>query len=172
MVETVRPGSPTPAVANEGVHVKDSGGRGRRPKPDAIDVLVGRRLRLRREMLRLSQQQVADALGISFQQIQKYERGVNRVGASRLHQLSHALDAPVSFFFDDTDLSIDPAGPGCGAAAKPLVEPRAGDDDPLSRAETTELVRAYYAIADPAVRRILFEFARGLALHLGARKPD
>src|ERR1051325_8463360 len=77
-----------------------------RPKietPNPIDVLVGTRLRLRRNMLGLSQQRLGEAVGLTFQQVQKYERGANRIGASRLHELSQVLNIPVSFFFDDTD---------------------------------------------------------------------
>src|SRR4051812_7054851 len=78
-------------------------GRARIETPNPIDVLVGTRLRLRRNMLGLSQQRLGEAVGLTFQQVQKYERGANRIGASRLHELSQVLNIPVSFFFDDTD---------------------------------------------------------------------
>src|SRR5215212_2553305 len=83
-----------------------------RPKvetPNPTDVLVGARLRLRRNMLGLSQEKLGKLIGLTFQQVQKYERGANRIGASRLHQLSRVLDVPVSFFFDDTDPVHAPA---------------------------------------------------------------
>src|SRR5215207_2583556 len=76
-------------------------GRAKSDKPNPIDVQVGSRVRLRRNMLGLSQEKLGEAIGLTFQQVQKYERGANRIGASRLHQLSQVLDVPVSFFFDD-----------------------------------------------------------------------
>src|SRR6266481_2040021 len=78
-------------------------GRQRGDKPNPIDVHVGSRVRLRRNMLGLSQEKLGEAIGLTFQQVQKYERGANRIGASRLHDLSRVLDVPVSFFFDDMD---------------------------------------------------------------------
>jgi len=69
--------------------------------PNPIDVHVGSRVRLRRTLLGMSQEKLGEALGLTFQQVQKYERGVNRIGASRLYHLSQILDVPVSFFFDD-----------------------------------------------------------------------
>src|ERR671916_2789461 len=112
-----------------------------RPKvetPNPVDVRVGARLRLRRNMLGLSQEKLGEAIGLTFQQVQKYERGANRIGASRLYELSRVLDVPVSFFFDDTDPVRAPA---MGAFA----EPAAADfeADPLHKEETIELVRAY-----------------------------
>src|SRR3954468_4514475 len=117
-------------------------GRARIETPNPIDVLVGTRLRLRRNMLGLSQEKLGEAIGLTFQQVQKYERGANRIGASRLHQLSQVLDVPVSFFFDDVDPVRAPAIP------TGFEEPPAEgfDSDPLRRPETTELVEAYFAI--------------------------
>ncbi len=110
-------------------------------------------------MLGLSQEKLGEAIGLTFQQVQKYERGANRIGASRLHELSRVLDVPVSFFFDDVDPVRAPAIPG--GFAEPPAE--AYDADPLRRRETIELVEAYYTIDDAAVRRRLFELARTLA---------
>ena len=84
---------------------KPLGGRRRRrksDKPNPIDIHVGTRVRLRRTLLGMSQEKLGDALGLTFQQVQKYERGANRIGASRLYDLSRVLDVPVSFFFDGT----------------------------------------------------------------------
>ena len=128
-------------------------------KPNPIDVQVGSRVRLRRNMLGLSQEKLGVAIGLTFQQVQKYERGANRIGASRLHELSRVLDVPVSFFFDDMDPVRAPAIPG--GFSEPPVE--AFDSDPLRKRETIELVDAYYAIEDAAVRRRLLELARALA---------
>ena len=86
-----------------------------RGKPDPVDIHVGSRVRLRRTLLGLSQEKLGEALGLTFQQVQKYERGANRIGASRLHQISMILDVPVSFFFEEmpTDVAnLAPAGRG------------------------------------------------------------
>src|SRR5690242_11339123 len=124
-----------------------------------MEVRVGARLRLRRNMLGLSQEKLGEAIGLTFQQVQKYERGANRIGASRLHELSRVLDVPVSFFFDDTDPVRAPAIPG--GFAEPPVE--AFESAPLRRRESIELVEAYFAIDDAAVRRRMFELAKALA---------
>src|SRR6201987_1636903 len=121
-------------------------GRRKSDKPNPIDVHVGSRVRLRRNMLGLSQEKLGEAIGLTFQQVQKYERGANRIGASRLLELSRVLDVPVSFFYDETDPVRAPAIP------TGFSEPSAGavDSDPLRRRETVELVSAYYRIDDPA----------------------
>jgi transcriptional regulator with XRE-family HTH domain len=107
-------------------------GRQKGDKPNPIDVHVGSRVRLRRNMLGLSQEKLGEAIGLTFQQIQKYERGANRMGASRLHDLSHVLDVPVSFFFDDMDPVRAPAI--LAGFAEPAAE--AFDADPLRRRES------------------------------------
>jgi transcriptional regulator with XRE-family HTH domain len=132
--------------------------------PNPIDVRVGARLRLRRNMLGLSQEKLGEAIGLTFQQVQKYERGANRIGASRLHELSRVLDVPISFFFDDTDPVRAPA---MGGFAEPPAE--TFDSDPLRKQETIELVRAYFSIEDPTVRRRLLDLAKALAT--GAEPP-
>jgi transcriptional regulator with XRE-family HTH domain len=134
-------------------------GRPKAETPDPVDVQVGLRVRLRRNMLGLSQEKLGEAIGLTFQQVQKYERGANRIGASRLHELSRVLDVPVSFFFDDTDPVRAPAIPG--GFAEPPAE--AYEADPLRSRETVELVEAYFAIEDATVRRRLFDLAKGLA---------
>lgn len=126
--------------------------------PRPVDVHVGSRVRLRRTLLGMSQEKLGDAVGLTFQQIQKYERGANRIGASRLHELSKVLNAPVSFFFDDMPDDVKAAehcAPGlCGQQQM---------TDPLSRRETIDLVRSYYKIIDPKVRKRLFELTKSLA---------
>ena len=134
-------------------------GRNRPAGPDPVDVLVGARVRLRRNMLGLSQEKLGEALGLTFQQVQKYERGANRISASRLFQLSRILDVPVRFFYDEIDPVRAPAIPG--GFAEPPQEPLQAD--PLRSPETVELVEAYFAIADPALRQRLFQLARALA---------
>jgi transcriptional regulator with XRE-family HTH domain len=135
-------------------------------KPNPIDVHVGKRLRLRRTLLGMSQERLGELLGLTFQQVQKYERGVNRIGSSRLFELGQILDVPVSFFFDDMP-ALERAGPVLDRLAG-LAEEGAGFEHeapelPLDKRETLELVRAYYRIADPAVRKRLFELAKALA---------
>jgi transcriptional regulator with XRE-family HTH domain len=126
--------------------------------PNPIDIRVGARLRLRRNMLGMSQEKLGEAIGLTFQQVQKYERGANRIGASRLHELSRVLDVPISFFFDDTDPVRAPA---TGGFSEPPAE--AFESDPLRKRETLELIRAYFAIEDATVRRRLLDLAKALA---------
>lgn len=151
--------------------------RGRRKSPDVaipkferlppgvsnpIDVQVGRRLRRRRTLLGLSQEKLGEAVGLTFQQIQKYERGANRMGASRLYEFSRILDVPVSFFFEELDDAIAERN----MAEAPVFSSggqEAFDIDPLSKRETLELVRNYYNITDPDIRRKIFELAKSLA---------
>jgi transcriptional regulator with XRE-family HTH domain len=106
----------------------------------------------------LSQTQLGEALGLTFQQVQKYERGTNRIGASRLLEMARILDVPIGFFYDDTDPVRAPAMARFGDR---VSEPDAGD--PLQSPETLHLLTAYFAIDDPKIRRSLFELARSLA---------
>ncbi|MGE5268422.1 MAG: helix-turn-helix domain-containing protein [Thiohalocapsa sp.] len=147
------------AVQRAGQRPGRRSGRQKSGNPNPVDVQVGSRVRLRRNMLGLSQEKLGEALGLTFQQVQKYERGANRIGASRLHELSRVLDVPVSFFFDDTDPVRAPAIPA--GFAEPPTE--GFDSDPLRRRETVELVEAYYAIEDVSVRRRLLDLAKALA---------
>jgi transcriptional regulator with XRE-family HTH domain len=117
----------------------------------AVDVHVGKRIRHRRWMNGTTQQQLADAVGIKFQQIQKYETGMNRVSASRLWDIAHALDVPVTFFFE----GIDQTQPAADSnSAMPT--------DILADKEALELLRSYYAIPENQRRR-LFDLARVLS---------
>ena len=129
--------------------------------PNPVDIHVGGRVRLRRTLLGLSQEKLGEAVGLTFQQIQKYERGANRIGASRLFEFSRILDVPVSFFFDDMPEVMSSEGRqaawGMGDQPQTSLEP-----DPLTRRETLELVRAYYRIDDPQIRKRLFELAKSL----------
>lgn len=118
-----------------------------------VDAHVGQRIRHRRWMLGITQQQLGDAVGIKFQQIQKYETGMNRVSASRLWDIATALDVPISFFFEGLDGEYANP-PGDNAAAMPT--------DVLGDKESMELIRSYYAIPE-AQRRRLFELARVLS---------
>ncbi len=111
-----------------------------------VDVHVGKRIRHRRWLLGMTQQQLADAVGIKFQQIQKYETGMNRVSASRLWDIASTLDVPVGFFFEGLDGQTGAEAPG---------------GDVLAEKEAMELLRAYYAIPETQRRR-LFDLARVL----------
>lgn len=135
-------------------------------RPSPIDVHVGGRIRLRRTLMGMSQERLGEALGLTFQQVQKYERGVNRVGASRLFDLSRVLDVSISFFFDDMPAPLaDLHGTyqttrATGGFAE--AQEGFGNDDSLNRRETLELVRAYYRITDPAVRKRVFELIKSM----------
>ena len=130
--------------------------------PNPVDIHVGGRVRQRRTLLGLSQEKLGDAVGLTFQQIQKYERGANRIGASRLFQLSRILDVPISFFFEDIPANLrtaeDQVTIGLREREQKTLEP-----DPLARRETLELVRAYYRISNFKVRKRLFELMKSLA---------
>ena len=147
---------------------KSAGRTASQGNPNPIDVHVGSRVRLRRTLLGMSQEKLGDAIGLTFQQVQKYERGANRVGSSRLFDLARVLDVPVSYFFDEMSASTSARSPGRlrgMAEQKPLpFEP-----DPMAKRETLELVRAYYRITDPRVRKRVFELTKSLA---NAAKSD
>ena len=130
--------------------------------PHPVDVHVGGRVRLRRTLLGMSQTDLGKALGVTFQQIQKNERGFNRIGASRLYQLSHILDVPLSYFFDDMPPleEADKAGLRGG-----VQEPSA--PDLMNERETLELVRAYYRIRDSKTRDALRRMAGAMAKDAG-----
>jgi len=137
---------------------------GRPGIPNPIDIHVGSRIRQRRIMKGMSQTNLGDALGLTFQQVQKYERGTNRVGASRLWDLSHVLDVPIMYFYEDMDASVIGNSPrlraGIGNVETPDVD---FEPDPMSRRETLELARAYYRIADPVTRKKMFELVKAVA---------
>lgn len=140
--------------------------------PHPVDVHVGRRVRERRMLMGLSQEQLARLLGVTFQQIQKYERGTNRVGASRLVELARILEVPVTWFFEGLEQTAgtapQPAGLAEPGAAFTYDVPGARAAQPprrrlSDRREILELVRAYDRIGDPQVRRRVYELVRALA---------
>ena len=127
--------------------------------PDTVDVHVGNRLRVRRSLLGLSQEKLAEAIGLTFQQIQKYERGVNRISAGRLFQFSKILDVPVEYFYDQIAVGgQDNSSPTYGFSDN--AQERFGQDDVMQKKETLELVRVYYSIEDPAKRKEILRFIR------------
>ncbi|QUD86394.1 helix-turn-helix domain-containing protein [Phenylobacterium montanum] len=120
-----------------------------------IDLHLGKRLRRRRRLLGLTQQQLADAVGVRFQQIQKYECGANRISAARLWSLAEALEVPVGYFYD-----------GLAASAPVEIPPERGEGgEVLARKETQDLIRAYYQLGERPRRRLL-DLAK--SLHNGA----
>ena len=136
--------------------------------PSPVDVHVGARLRRRRTLLGMNQTKLGDAIGVTFQQVQKYESGANRISASRLFDLSRMFEVPVEYFFDDMPTAVAASTPTQGggkAKGPPSYEP-----NPMARRETLQLVRAYYKIRDPQVRRRLYELTR--AIGAGASRSD
>lgn len=131
-----------------------------------IDVHVGRRVRLRRTLLGMSQEQLGDALNITFQQVQKYERGSNRISASRLWDIGQILDVPVSFFFDDMSDDTAAHSPRRMKSGGVKDEYEENPTDPMARRETLELVRAYYSIKNPNLRKRITEMVKSVATAL------
>jgi len=127
-------------------------------KPNPIDIHVGSRVRLRRNMLGMSQEKLGESLGITFQQIQKYEKGTNRVGASRLQAIASVLSVPVSFFFEDA-----PDIPGSPTAGFREDNSTSYVVDFLNSTEGLQLNRAFVKIADPKVRRRVVDLVKALA---------
>ncbi|WP_277278285.1 helix-turn-helix domain-containing protein, partial [Thalassospira lucentensis] len=123
---------------DENTIVKNTRGRGRgrtaNGKPNPVDIHVGARVRLRRTLLGMSQEKLGEAIGLTFQQVQKYERGANRVGASRLYDLSRVLEVPVSFFFDDMPDEI--SSKSVHERREMSESPDPFDNDPMNRRET------------------------------------
>ncbi|MHA1598847.1 MAG: helix-turn-helix domain-containing protein [Alphaproteobacteria bacterium] len=117
---------------------------------------------MRRTLLGISQDKLGQAVDLTFQQIQKYERGANRIGASRLFEFSRILDVPVEFFFDDMPKTPAPKKGGRQKAGLSDAEQAKLDDDPMTKRETLELVRAYYKIPDARVRKRLYELIRSI----------
>ncbi|BDA87078.1 transcriptional regulator [Aureimonas sp. SA4125] len=126
-------------------------------KPNPVDTHVGSRVRLRRTMLGMSQEKLGEALGITFQQIQKYEKGSNRIGASRLQRITEVLNVPVSFFFEDVPGALTDGAGGLGEPSGPDYVV-----DFLSTAEGLQLNRAFVKISDPKVRRRIIDLVRSL----------
>jgi transcriptional regulator with XRE-family HTH domain len=128
--------------------------------PHPVDIHVGRRLRMKRTILGMSQEAVGKQIGVTFQQIQKYERGINRMGASRLFDFSKALGVQVAYFFEGYgDYAAE------DAQALALGEPGAPvfEHDVVNNRETLEVMRAYYRIKNPAVRKRIVELIKAMA---------
>jgi transcriptional regulator with XRE-family HTH domain len=133
-----------------------------RTAPDPIDKYVGSRVRARRVGMRISQTKLGDAIGVTFQQVQKYENGTNRIGASNLYKISRQLGVDVSYFFQDMpediyeSSSADPYG-----LSEPSAEPF--EADPLSARDSIALVHDFQRIPDELLRQRMCNFMRSLA---------
>lgn len=133
-----------------------------RKSPNPVDVHVGSRVRLRRMLIGLSQEKLGLSMGLTFQQIQKYEKGVNRIGASRLYKLSQVLDVPVQFFFEGMSSGNDQASPGL---AEPDTESFLYEF--LNTRDGLELNRAFIKVTDPEQRRSIVELVRAMGRKAG-----
>ena len=131
-------------------------------RANSIDEHVGLQLRQRRALLGLSQERLAEQVGITFQQIQKYENGANRVSASRLYEFSKVLEIPVTFFFENYG-SNENKLLGFAEGEQAGFE---GPDDVMKRKETIELIRVYYSIGNPKLRKDLFKLVKSMAENL------
>lgn len=139
-----------------------------RAEPNPVDIEIGRRLRESRSRLGISQERLAAQLGVSYQQVQKYERGANRIGSGRLHDIARFLQVPVTFFFEG--VNDDQAGPqGLADAPVPFAfdgadqRPAGATAAETANREVLDLVRVFTRIADPMVRRRIYELAKTLA---------
>ena len=117
-----------------------------RGRANAIDAYVGSRMRIRRTLLGLSQEKLGELIDLTFQQVQKYEKGANRISAGRLFQIGRVLDVPVAYFFDEMPEAL-------GAVPAHTDAANQAESDPLTTRETLKLVRAYYLIPDEHVRK-------------------
>ena len=134
-------------------------------RPHPVDIHVGARMRQRRILLGMSQTAVGNAVGLTFQQIQKYERGYNRMGSSRLFEFAKVLDVPVSYFFDEMPPNALAGRPMSGRGRKGFGEagtPFEQEKDPLIKRETLQLVRAYYEIREARVRKRIFGMVKAV----------
>ena len=126
--------------------------------PNPIDKHVGSRVRMRRMMLSMSQEKLGDALGLTFQQVQKYEKGTNRIGASRLQQISNILQVPVAFFFEGAPDLTGGRAPGAKDAPSPTYVA-----DFLATSDGLALTKAFMRIPDPKLRRRIVDLVQQIA---------
>jgi transcriptional regulator with XRE-family HTH domain len=126
--------------------------------PNPIDRHVGSRVRMRRMMLGMSQEKLGDALALTFQQVQKYEKGANRIGASRLQQIAHILQVPVAFFFEGA-----PSGSADGATGLSEAPSPAYVSDFLATSDGLALTKAFVRIKDAKLRRRIVDLVEQIA---------
>lgn len=148
---------------------KSSRGRTPQGEPNPIDVHVGKRIKIRRNLLGWSQEALGMKLGLTFQQVQKYEKGLNRVSASRLWDFAVVMDTPIGFFYDDMDertVSHSPRAFSNRRTSDDTVmceENTAFEADPMRKLETLELVKAYYKISNRRLAKHLFDLIVDMA---------
>lgn len=129
--------------------------------PHPVDVHVGQRIKLRRTLMGMTQGKLGESIGLTFQQIQKYERGANRVSASKLWQLGNVLDVPISFFFEDMPDSVRESFPGYQGETAESDIPE--EHLTLHRRQTLELVRTFSRLQDPVIRKRVIDVVRAIA---------
>lgn len=139
--------------------------RGRQPngEPNQIDIHVGKRLCLRRQLLRMSQSDLSQKLGITFQQVQKYEKGINRISASRLWDFSQVLNVPVGYFFADIDNDLASKSPRCLQNGDFEAFGNRQETDVMQQETTMKLVHSFYRISNPKTREYLLKFLINLS---------
>ncbi len=132
--------------------------------PDSVDVHVGNRLRLRRTLLGVSQEKLASAIGLTFQQIQKYEKGLNRISAGKLYQLSKVLDISVQYFYDNITQASNNSKAGLADNPQDTFKYAPDNDkDILEQKETHDLLKVYYSIEDENTRKDILKFIKSMA---------
>lgn len=137
--------------------VEEKGSR----RPNPIDIHVGGRVRFRRMLLGMSQEKLGEALGLTFQQVQKYEKGVNRIGASRLYDLSQVLQVPIQFFYEEAPISLEQTASGAGGFAERSTESHILEF--LNTREGLELNKAFVRIQDGKMRRAIVDLVRTMS---------
>lgn len=130
-------------------------------KPDRMDVHVGKRLKIRRSLLGLSQEKLAEAIGLTFQQVQKYERGVNRISAGRLYQFSKILNVPITYFYEQVQNDNGTEGIAYGMSDNPQEDFKI--EDPLQDKNILKLINAYQANESEELREEVLHFAKKMA---------
>ncbi len=132
--------------------------------PNPVDVHVGSRLRLRRTLMGVSQEKLGDSVGLTFQQIQKYERGANRIGCSRAYEFSQVLGVPVSFFFDDMPEELKTHEGRFEAGVRDKDQP---DKNPMATRENLELVRSFMSIDSPSLKKATYSLVKAAGKYEG-----
>jgi transcriptional regulator with XRE-family HTH domain len=143
------------------LHEEEEHEKGSR-RPNPVDIHVGGRVRFRRMLLGMSQEKLGERLGLTFQQVQKYEKGINRVGASRLFDLSQVLGVPVQFFYDEAPGSYEQSSTS-QAPGSTERSPESHIVEFLNSRDGLELNKAFVRITDPKVRRSIVDLVRSLA---------
>ena len=132
--------------------------------PNPVDIQVGAKVKSRRLILGLSQEELAKSIGLTFQQVQKYERGTNRISVSRLVEICKALKVPVDYFFESGTSSVTKSA-GKSLAMKGFSDTRQEtlEEDPLSKKDVLELIRAYSKIRNPGLKKQILEMAKAMS---------